>query len=99
MGKKFWRETFGVRSEAKYSFLVKIFYSDPSGTMCRSGTLQSVIYALWLQSATPALWIRFGTLRQWCVKFLPGIFYLFWAPHSRKLRIGLFDCHATKWCF
>ncbi len=69
--------------------------------MCRSGTLQSAIPALWLQSATPAsaLRIRFGTLHQWCVKFLSRIFYLFWAPHCRKLRIGLFDLLATKWCF
>ncbi len=40
---------------------------------------------------------RFGTLHhQWCVKFLPSIFYPFWAPHGRKLWIGLFDRRATK---
>ncbi len=42
---------------------------------------------------------RFGTLCRWCVKFLPRIFYPFWEPHRRKLRIGLFDRRATKWCF
>ncbi len=63
--------------------------------MCRRCTIP----ALWLQSATPAFRIRFRTLRQWCVKFLPRMFYLFWVPHSRKLRIVLFDCRATKWCF
>ncbi len=57
---------------------------------------QSAIPALWLQSATPALRIRFGTLRHWYVKFLPRIFYSFWAPHGRKLRICLFDRRATK---
>ncbi len=58
--------------------------------------MRSAIPALWLQRATPALRIRFGTLRLWCVKFLARIFYSFWAPHSRKLRIGLFDRRATK---
>ncbi len=52
-----------------------------------------------VQSATSTLRIRFRTLRQWCVKFLPRIFYPFWARHSRKLRIGLFDRRATKWYF
>ncbi len=43
------------------TLMVKIFYFDPSGTMCRGGTLQSAIPALWLQSATPALRIRYRT--------------------------------------
>ncbi len=58
--------------------------------MCRGGTLQSAI---------PALPVRFGTLRQWCVNSLARIFYPFWSPRNRKLRIGLFDRRATKWCF
>ncbi len=58
--------------------------------MCRGGTLQS---------ATRVLRICFGTSRQWCVKFLPRIFYPFWVPHGQKLQIGLFDRCATKWCF
>ncbi len=63
-----------------------------------------------LQSAIPAhhtRWVkiensdherifRFGPLRQWS---LSRIFYSFWAPHGRKLRIGLFDRHMTNWCF
>ncbi len=42
---------------------------------------------------------RFRTLCQWCVKFLPRIFYPYWAPHGQKLRIGRFDSGATKWYF
>ncbi len=64
--------------------------------------VQSAIPALWLPSAIPALWIRFGTLHQCCINFLSRIFYPFWAPHSRKLRIGLFHHCATKtwvWSF
>ncbi len=66
--------------------------------LCR---MQGAISALWLQSTTSALRFRFGTLRQWCVKFLSMIFYPFWALHDRKLQIGfrfgLFDQGATKW--
>ncbi len=61
--------------------------------LCR---VQSAIPAFWLQSATLALRIRFGTLRQWSRKFPSRIFYPFWAPYCRKLRIGLFDRRATK---
>ncbi len=42
---------------------------------------------------------RFGTLRQWSRKFPFRIFYPFWSPHGQKLRIGLFDRRAIKWCF
>ncbi len=31
--------------------------------------------------------------------FPTWIFYPFWAPHRRKLRIGLFDRRVTKWYF
>ncbi len=33
------------------------------------------------------------------IMFLPRIFYSFWTPPGRKLRIGLFDQRATKWRF
>ncbi len=85
------------RSEAKYSLQVKIFYCDPSGAMCRGSTLQSAIPALWLQSVTPALRIRFGTLRQWCVKFLPRIFYPFWAPHGVLPKPGFRSFVVRLW--
>ncbi len=66
-----------------------------------------------VQNATPARRTRcfkienfdqervfcFGPLRQWSHKFPSRIFYPLWAPHSHKLRIGLFDHHAPKWCF
>ncbi len=79
----------------------------------RGGILQPKCWDGTLQSATPAhrtRWVktenydqaivfRFGTLRQWCVKFLPRIFYPFWPLHSRKFRFGRFDHGATKWCF
>ncbi len=103
MGKNYWRETFGVKVRSEIlSLLVKIFFFDPSGAMCRGDTLQSAechLPALLLQSATPALRIRFGALRQWCVKFLPRISYPFWGSHTRKLRISLFARCATKWFF
>ncbi len=69
--------------------------------MCRGGTLQSAEChpCTSVAECHPALRIRFGTLRQWCVNFLPRIFYPFWSPHGQKLRIGLFDHCATKWCF
>ncbi len=40
--------------------------------------------------------ISLPTLRQWSPY---RIFYQFWAPHGRKLRISLFDHRATNWCF
>ncbi len=80
----------------KNNYFWPIWYDVPGW---HSAEWQSVIPAFWMQSATPALRIRFGTLCQWCVKFLPRIFYPFWAPHIRKLRIGPFDRRATKWCF
>ncbi len=97
MSEKSWRETIGVkvRSEilpAGQNFLFWPIWCD---VPCWH-RVQSAIPTLWLQSATPELRIRFGTLRQWCVKFLTRIFYSFWTPHSRKLRIGLFDHRATK---
>ncbi len=72
---------------------------------------QSAGMALYtLQSATAAYRTRlvkienfdqekvflFGPLLQ-CSPF--GIFYAFWAPHGRKLRISLFEYRATSWCF
>ncbi len=47
--------------------------------------VQSAIPLLWLQSATPALRFRFGTLCQWCIMFLPRIFYPFWAASQPKI--------------
>ncbi len=41
----------------------------------------------------------FGTLHQWCVKFLPRIFYPFWLPYGRKFRFGTLDRGVTKWYF
>ncbi len=38
----------------------------------------------------------FGPLQRWSPS---RIFYPFWAPHSLKLRISLFDHCATNWCF
>ncbi len=42
---------------------------------------------------------RFGTLHQWCVKFLSRIFYQFWLPYGQKFRFGTFNRVATKWYF
>ncbi len=42
---------------------------------------------------------HFGTLHQWCVKFVNRIFYLFWRPYGRKFRFGIFDRDATRNCF
>ncbi len=69
--------------------------------MCRSGTPQSAEChpCTLVAECYPGTSDSLGTLRQWCVKFLPRIFYLFSAPHSRKLWIGLFNRRATKWCF
>ncbi len=39
---------------------------------------------------------RFGQLWRYSA---PKIFYPFWAYNAWKLRIGLFDHRATKWCF
>ncbi len=44
-------------------------------------------------------WRDFGPLRHSSRKFPSRIFYPFWAPRTRKLRIGLFDRRGTKWCF
>ncbi len=54
-----------------------------------------------LQVTFSKFWLleNFGPLRQWSRKFSSGIFYLFWAPHGQKLRIGLFNRRETKWCF
>ncbi len=38
---------------------------------------------------------HFGTLHQWCVKFLSTIFHPFW---GWKYRIGIFDHRAAKRC-
>ncbi len=69
--------------------------------MCRGGTLQSArtIPALWLQSATSALRIHFGTLRQWCVKFLPRDFLPILDAPQPKIMNRSYNCRATKWCF
>ncbi len=86
--KKFWPGERPVlqRSKANCPLLFKLFHFDPSGAVCWGGTLH--IPALWLQNATPALRIRFGTLRQWCVEFLPRIFYSFWAPRSKITNLS-----------
>ncbi len=88
MGKKSRRETIGVkvRSESKFSILTHLV------RCARVATLQSAQ----CHRATSVFRIRCGTLRHWCIKFLPRIFYPFWSPHNRKLRIGLFDRRATK---
>ncbi len=59
---------------------------------------------------TPALrtrWVKFdlkrvftfGTLHQWCVKFLSRIFYPFWPPYGWKFWFGTFDQDATSCIF
>ncbi len=40
--------------------------------------------------------ISLRTFTQWSPS---KIFYPFWSPYGQKLRIGLFDRRATKWCF
>ncbi len=63
-----------------------------------------------LRCATPALltrWVKlenfdlervfsFGTLHQWCQKFLSGIFYTFWPPYGRKFQFGTCDPKTGK---
>ncbi len=99
MGKNFWVGTLratGVKFQSK-SEVVWVALCDQSLGMALCT----------LQSATPAhriKWFRiekfdqerefrFGPLRQWSPC---RIFYPFWAPHGRKLRISLFNCRATK---
>ncbi len=38
----------------------------------------------------------FGTLYQWCVKFLSRIFYPFWPPYGQNFLFGTFDQGVTK---
>ncbi len=38
----------------------------------------------------------FGTLNQWCVRFLSRIFYPFWTAYGQKFWFGYFDRCATR---
>ncbi len=40
--------------------------------------------------------LSFGTLHQWCRKFLSRIFYMFWPPYGRKFRFSTFNPKTGK---
>ncbi len=40
-----------------------------------------------IQNFSPGVFC-FGTLHQWCIKFISRIFYPFWPPYGRKFRFG-----------
>ncbi len=56
--------------------------------------LQNLVLKTRLLRCRPSL---FGTLHQWCVKFLSRIFYPFWPPYGQKFRFGTFDQDVSSW--
>ncbi len=86
MGKKYRRETFGTIGE---KIQRKLLFSGQN----------SRILPFWSEVLgwhSALCWVKprhFGTLHQWCVKFLSTIFYLFW---GRKYRIKMFGHRADK---
>ncbi len=96
MGKNSSRETISVKVSPGQNFLFLSIWCDVPGwhsAFCRVPSLHLVVECH--PSPSDSLW----NFTPECVKFLPGIFYPFWASHSQKLQIGLFDRRANKWCF
>ncbi len=95
------------RCEAKYSLQVKIFYFDPSSTMCGGGTLQSAedhpcTLVVECHPATSFLLRNFTPV---VCKVSPGFFTRFGRPMGRNYELvfltgvrpnGAFDRRATK---
>ncbi len=90
------------RPMPKNSDLVVLSMVWPNGTFDQRATKTWVRY-IWGATTGQIFkiltWRDFVPLHQWFQKIPSRIFYPFWAPHSWKLRIGLFHHSATKWCF